>query len=238
VLQPDGDPADEGPAHEDLTARARIRDAALRLFAERGIDGASIRDIAKAAGVSGGLVRHHFGSKEGLRNACDTYALDRLVRIKEQAVLGGQLANPGFLPATHPTILLLYRYLARAMVDGSRAAAAMFDDMVELTEQWLAKHRPGHSQDPRAYAAVLVTMQTGLLALHEHLSRALDADILGPAGHLRMSRALVDFYSFPLLGPELAAQAHAAFDQVERLRGTRATTRNSPRPRGAQGAEE
>ena len=40
---------------EDLTARARIRDAALRLFAERGTDGATIRDIAKAAGVSGGL---------------------------------------------------------------------------------------------------------------------------------------------------------------------------------------
>ena len=48
MVQPIGD-----PAHEDLTARARIRDAALRLFAERGIDGASVRDIAKAA-VHGG----------------------------------------------------------------------------------------------------------------------------------------------------------------------------------------
>ena len=61
---------------EDLTARARIRDAALRLFAERGLDGTTIRDIAKEAGVSGGLIRHHFGSKDGLRSACDVYALD------------------------------------------------------------------------------------------------------------------------------------------------------------------
>ena len=235
-MQPVGDPAHEGPAHEDLTARARIRDAALRLFAERGIDGASIRDIAKEAGVSGGLVRHHFGSKEGLRDACDAYALDRLMRIKEQAVLDGQLANPGFLPATHPTILLLYRYLARAMVDGSKAAASMFDDMVRLAEQWLAKHLPGHSDDPRAYAAVLVAMQTGLLALHDHLSRNLEADILTPEGHLRMSRALVDFYSHPLLEPELAAQARAAFDQVERLR--RRQDPATPEGRGAaQGAE-
>ena len=44
----------------DLTARARIRDAALRLFAERGVEGVTIREIAEAAGVSGGLVRHHF----------------------------------------------------------------------------------------------------------------------------------------------------------------------------------
>ena len=71
---------------EDLTARARIRDAALRLFAERGMDGATIRDIARAAGVSAGLVRHHFGSKDGLRAACDSYALDQIMRIKEQAV--------------------------------------------------------------------------------------------------------------------------------------------------------
>lgn len=230
VVQPVGD-----PRFEDLTARARIRDAALRLFAERGIDGASIRDIAKAAGVSGGLVRHHFGSKEGLRDACDAYALDRLLRIKEQAVLDGQLANPGFLPATHPTILLLYRYLARGMVDGSKAAASMFDDMVELAEQWLARHEPGHSQDPRAYAAVLVAMQTGLLALHEHLSRALGMDILAPEGHLRMSRALIDFYSSPLMSPELAAQARAAFERVERLQATQ--PRNPAGPTAAQGAE-
>jgi TetR/AcrR family transcriptional regulator, regulator of cefoperazone and chloramphenicol sensitivity len=232
VVQPVGD-----PRFEDLTARARIRDAALRLFAERGIDGASIRDIAKAAGVSGGLVRHHFGSKEGLRDACDAYALDRLMRIKEQAVLDGQLANPGFLPATHPTILLLYRYLARGMVDGSKAAASMFDDMVELAEQWLARHEPGHSQDPRAYAAVLVAMQTGLLALHEHLSRALGMDILAPEGHLRMSKALIDFYSSPLMSPELAAQAHAAFEQVQRLQPTQPNPATQPGRGAAQGAE-
>ena len=60
---------------EDLTARARIRDAAIELFAERGIGSATIRDIAQAAGVSSGLVRHHFGSKDGLRRACDEYAM-------------------------------------------------------------------------------------------------------------------------------------------------------------------
>jgi TetR/AcrR family transcriptional regulator, regulator of cefoperazone and chloramphenicol sensitivity len=199
------------PSSEDLTARARIRDAAVGLFAERGVDGTTIRDIAKAADVSPGLVRHHFGSKEALRDACDAHVLDRIVRIKEQAVLEGRLANPGFLSSVHPTILLYYRYLSRALVDGSRSAAAMFDEMVELTEQWLARHNPGLSADPRAYAAVLVAMQAGLLAMHDHLSRALGADIFGPEGNVRMAEALVDFYSHPLVSPELAAQAHAAY---------------------------
>ena len=133
---------------EDLTARARIRDAALALFAERGVDGATIRDIANSAGVSGGLVRHHFGSKDELRAACDSYALDQLMQIKEQAV-DGQLANASFMSAAHPTVLLLYRYLARSLVDGSPAAAAMFDEMVELGEAWLTRHNPGQMADPR-----------------------------------------------------------------------------------------
>ncbi|MEO7078692.1 MAG: helix-turn-helix domain-containing protein, partial [Rhodococcus sp. (in: high G+C Gram-positive bacteria)] len=37
---------------DDRTARARIRDEALRLFAERGPDAITMRDIAAAAGVS------------------------------------------------------------------------------------------------------------------------------------------------------------------------------------------
>jgi AcrR family transcriptional regulator len=206
--------AEERPAG-DLTARARIRDAALRLFAERGLDGTTIRDIAKAAGVSGGLIRHHFGSKDDLRSACDSYALDQIMRIKEQAVLEGQLANPAFMSANHPTVLLTLRYLARSLVDGSPAAAAVFDEMVELCEAWLAQHNPGQMADPRGYSAALVAMQTGLLMMHSQLSRCLGADIFTAEGHLRLSGALIDFYSQPLVSPELAEQARATIRHLQ-----------------------
>jgi AcrR family transcriptional regulator len=202
------------PAFEDLTARARIREAALRLFAERGVEATSIRDIARAAGVSGGLVRHHFGSKEDLRAACDAYALSRLVEIKQTAILEGQIANPAFVSSAQPAVVGLLEYFARSMADGSPAADSMFDEMVELTERWLAEHSQVRIRDRRAHAAVLVAMELGALMLREQLSRVLGDDILIPEGNLRFLRARVDFYSQPLLSADLAAQVHGTLDQI------------------------
>jgi AcrR family transcriptional regulator len=220
------------PAFEDLTARARIRDAAIRLFAERGIDGTTVRDVTQAAGVSPGLLRHHFGSKEALREACDHYVLDRLVTIKEELVLDGKMASPGFLPSVHPTILLFYRYVTRALLDGSSRAAAMFDDMVTLTEQWISKNAPDVTEDYRAYAAVFVGMQSGILAMHDHVSRALGVDVFTTDGHLRMAGALADFYSHSLLDPEFVAKARGA---MAPLRATNPPTAAGTDP-GAEGA--
>jgi AcrR family transcriptional regulator len=220
-----------GPAFEDLTARARIRDAAIRLFAERGTD-TTVRDIAQEAGVSPGLLRHHFGSKDALREACDGYVLDRLVKIKEEFLLDGRVDSPGFLPSVHPTIRLFYRYITRALLDGSPRAAAMFDDMVVLTEQWIGKNNPDVTDDYRAYAAVLVGMQSGILAMHDHVSRALGVDIFTTDGHVRLAGALADFYSHPLLDPEFAAQARRA---LEPLRTTEPPTAAGADP-GAEGA--
>jgi TetR/AcrR family transcriptional regulator, regulator of cefoperazone and chloramphenicol sensitivity len=201
-------------ALEDLTARARIRDAALRLFAERGIDAATIRDIAKAAGVSSGLVRHHFGSKEALRDACDSYAMDRMNQIREQMFAEGRLADQSFMGSVHPTARLLQTYLLRSMMDGSDAAAAMFDDMVALGERWLAGLKV-ESRDPRAYAATLVAMQLGMFLMEEQLSRALGVDVRTAEGDVRVKRGLVDIFTYPLLTPEQAAQLHAAMDRLQ-----------------------
>lgn len=58
-------------------ARDEIAQTALRLFGEHGIEATSLREIAKAAGVSPALVVHHFASKEGLVAAVDEVALRR-----------------------------------------------------------------------------------------------------------------------------------------------------------------
>ncbi|GLY86836.1 TetR/AcrR family transcriptional regulator [Actinoallomurus iriomotensis] len=66
------------PAKADLTGRARLRQAALELFAEHGFEATSTRAVAAAAGLSPALVTRHFGSKEGLRAAVDEHVLDQM----------------------------------------------------------------------------------------------------------------------------------------------------------------
>lgn len=60
----------------DLTARSRIRNAALELYAANGEDRVSMRAVAAAAGVTVGLVQHHFGTKDGLRTAVEQSIVD------------------------------------------------------------------------------------------------------------------------------------------------------------------
>jgi len=50
-------------------SRARIMDAALRLFAHEGYAGTSVRRIADEAGVATGLLYRYFEGKEGLLRA-------------------------------------------------------------------------------------------------------------------------------------------------------------------------
>jgi TetR/AcrR family transcriptional regulator, regulator of cefoperazone and chloramphenicol sensitivity len=200
-------------APDDLTARARIRDAAIRLFAERGIDGATVRDIAQAAGVSSGLLRHHFGSKEALRDVCDAYAKERTDKFREDVFAGGKIADPGFFISHHPEMRLLQRYLVQSMRDGSPAASAMFDKMVDLGEEWIIK-TGAKTRDARAYAAVLCAMQLGVYLLQDQVSRVLGADLDSIAGYVRLNRGFIDADANSMLTPEQADLLNAAMDRL------------------------
>ena len=69
------------PVNADAAAtRQTLLRAATKLFAEHGLQGTSVRQIADEANLSLGLVRHYFGSKEQLYNAC----LEGVYEIFEQ----------------------------------------------------------------------------------------------------------------------------------------------------------
>lgn len=205
-----------GPDPEDLTARARIRDAAMLHFGEHGFERATIRGIAETAGVSSGLVRHHFGSKQGLREACDDHLLKVVRRLNEQTRISGPSAAPNPVAAGRAALGPYQDYVARALAEGS--ATQLFDEMVQMCEPWLVeadKERPDPPDvDPKVRATVITAMALAVPVLHRHISRGMGVEVFSPEGDLLLARTLIDLYSHPLLSLEHAAQARAGLDRL------------------------
>jgi TetR/AcrR family transcriptional regulator, regulator of cefoperazone and chloramphenicol sensitivity len=166
----------------DLTGLARIRNAALEGFARDGVPATSIRDVAKRAGVSPGLVQHYFTSKTALVEAVNAHVLElatdaftdlseNTTPIEAQQELGDRVTA---FVAAHPTALL---YVARSTADRDDAALGIFDAFVAIAHaQWqrLADNdllRPDADLTWTALHAVVMILGTVLLrdAIDRHL---------------------------------------------------------------------
>lgn len=200
---------------DDRTTTARIRDAAITEFAANGVDGTSVRTIATAAGVSPGLVIHHFGSKDDLRVACDEYVAGLIRGVKGEAMAAGAgfdvmgaFRSIGDIPAA--------KYLARTLVDGSQHVAELVDELTKDAAQYVAKGvetgmlKPSKYPDERV--AILMIWSLGALVLHEHLERLIGVDI---TADFSLDPKAASAYMAPIL--ELYGQGFVTDKTVELL---------------------
>ncbi|MDQ2881137.1 MAG: TetR family transcriptional regulator [Actinomycetota bacterium] len=192
---------------DDRTARARIRDEALRLFGAHGPDAVTVRDVAAAAGVSAALVLRHYGSKAGLRDAID----EHVARVFEVTL--DQVAHPAgagpFDSAALPTLVevvvgylpadsAIPAYLGRMLLAGGPAGSALFgrlhavsrDALAGLAEAGLADA----GADPDVRAAFLLVNDLALLILRTRLSEVLGVDPLSAAGMQRWGAEVLSIY--------------------------------------------
>jgi AcrR family transcriptional regulator len=203
----------------DLTTTARIRDAAIAEFGTRGMQRATVRAIAQAAGVSAGLVLHHFGSKDGLREACDGYVLTYLHDQIEAEEKAGN--DPGVFTAAVADSPLIVNYLVAVLGDGGVAAATIFDRIVDLTVDYFDRRAAALGEplsgfdhiDNRTLAVVMTSMSLGMYVLNKQVSRALGTDMFGPAGIAQSAAASLDIINPRLVDPEVSASARAAITQ-------------------------
>ncbi|BBX72520.1 TetR family transcriptional regulator [Mycobacterium shinjukuense] len=157
----------------DLTATARIRDAAIEQFGRHGF-GVGLRTIAEAAGVSAALVIHHFGSKEGLRKACDDHVAEEIRSSKSEALTSNDPATWLAGMAEIESYAPLVAYLVRSMQSGGELATMFWQKMIDNAEEYIGDGvragtiRP--SRDPRARARYLAITSGGgfLLYLQMH----------------------------------------------------------------------
>lgn len=157
---------------DDLTTTARIRDAAIQQFGEHGFS-TGVRAIATAAGVSAGLVIHHFGSKDGLRKVCDDYIAEQIRSAKTESIQSSDPATWFAQMAEIEEYAPMMAYLVRSMQSGSALAQGFWQKMLGNVEQYLeAGVRAGTlkpSRDPKARAKYLGIMGGGAFLLYLQL---------------------------------------------------------------------
>jgi TetR/AcrR family transcriptional regulator, regulator of cefoperazone and chloramphenicol sensitivity len=154
---------------DDLTATARIRDAAIEQFGQHGFD-VGLRAIAKAAGVSAALVIHHFGSKDGLRRACDEFVAEIVRESKSESLQNADPASWFAQLAEIESFAPMMAYLMRSLQTGGELAKSLWRTMIDNAEQYMAEGvaagtiKP--SPDPKARARFLAMTGGGGLLLY------------------------------------------------------------------------
>jgi AcrR family transcriptional regulator len=158
------------PKHDAASSRAeqrrkteaRILAAASRLFVERGYERTTIRAIAGAAGVDGGLVMHYFGSKQGL--------FQRVTHARPAPELSGSaeqvteqiLARLAESLASEPVHSLA---LLRSMLTHPEAAQALREGAARFQAQI---SRPIPTDDADVRAALVGAVMLGVI-VSQHL---------------------------------------------------------------------
>jgi TetR/AcrR family transcriptional regulator, regulator of cefoperazone and chloramphenicol sensitivity len=174
----------------DLTATARIREAALELFARDGVAATSMRSVAAMARVSPSLVVHHFGTKAGLRDAVDEAVLTTFRSALGSADLTGSPEEvSGRLNEAIASIIggdhAVREYLGRSLFEGSESSQRLFDALTDLVVAGLAQLEANgvvrRGTDPvwRAYAVLFIII--GPVMLSRQLEARLAVDAFDPA---------------------------------------------------------
>jgi len=147
----DGPPAQS----EGDTTRDRLLEVAERLFAEKGFDGAPVREITTAAGCNIASVNYHFGSKENLYaqvfqrrlSALREMRVSRLERALEE---GGEKASVELVLETFTTAFLepladesegrlIMELMSREMLNPHLPAEVFFEQMIDPVSDSLAR---------------------------------------------------------------------------------------------------
>ena len=166
----------------------RIRHAALTSFATQGTAATTLRGVAASAGVSLGLVQHHFATKAGLIKSVDEYVLNLLITTMAQPLsdppvdsvseIGDRVAR---VIGEHPDVAA---YVGRALVDGSPVGATLFDTLVAVgMSRWHQRAERGETRPDLdlTWAAINgLVLALGAISLRTHLDRHLPALFTSP----------------------------------------------------------
>ena len=172
-----------------LTADPLVRAAIVR-FAREGFD-APLRGIAEDAGVSAALLIKRFGSKAGLREACDDAVLEAIRTIKNENIRAAAAGQ--FIPwlASNDEYAPVLGYGLQSVLRGGPLARAfvehLIEDAAEYTADAVKRGLARPSRDEQARVRYLMLSGLGALLLTMLLDP--DADPSDLSGLMRRVQA-------------------------------------------------
>jgi TetR/AcrR family transcriptional regulator, regulator of cefoperazone and chloramphenicol sensitivity len=198
----------------DLTTRARIRDAAIELFGATGFEKTTVRAIAERAGVSPALVIHLFGSKDGLRDACDDHLVEEWI-AEHEAADGRELTARlqewlQDLESYRPIVA----YFTRTLSQPGEAGQRLFDRLVHesrgMIDTGVAHGTMRRPPDADTTALLLTLYGLAPLLLQHHLARHLGDDYLSSTSVRRLTLPVLDLLTHGLYANEDVLEAARA----------------------------
>jgi AcrR family transcriptional regulator len=187
----------------DLNTEARIRNAALDLFGQHGSAAVTVRAIAEQAGVSAGLVIHHFGSKAGLIDAVDAHVIDWVASYVDELGTSTSTEEAQSLLVSMVEEPALFTYLTRTLSDGGEAWAQLYERLhqmsLDLIDSLIEQGRCREVADREMLAVSLLATDIGVMVLRSHIGRVTGVDPYSPEGMARLAAVELDINTKPLL---------------------------------------
>ncbi len=188
-----------------LSARGRLVRSALRLFAEKGYEGATTREICESARANISAIRYYFGDKAGLYRAAFTEPMG-------DTACGANSGAYAELPMPE-ALRRLFRDFLEPLKRGEETRLVMklhFREMIEPTGVWQesidAEIKPQHE----ALVAML-TRRLGLSDVDLDVHR-LAFSIIGMAVHFYVGLDVVSN-----VAPDMLGSVQAVDELAERL---------------------
>ena len=187
--------------------KTKLIRVAMAMFAERGFDGVTVRDISAQAGVSVGLINHHFGSKEGLREAVDVYFISQFEEVvTEQRPRPEETKSRGLDAIVDWTVDWIGRhigdwdvskaYMRRALFDGSEWGESLFFRFYQVVRTTVdradADGRLREDVDRLWLPLLIMYMELGTLLLEPYVEKVLGRSGFDRELWKRRHRAYVD----------------------------------------------
>lgn len=179
---------------------ARIRDAAIAEYAAHGFANTTVRGIATAAGVSPGLVIHHFGSKDELRAACDEHVFETITETKRKNASSSPLVVAEML--NDDQMRRYAEYLLKSLLDPSEQGQRFFDHYVTSIEQIIEDGFAGYefrkADDRRVQATAIAMLGLAPMLLEPRIRGSLGTEDMA-SSMARLTPYLFDLYQHGFL---------------------------------------